>query len=217
MDFKMNFQTAKNFFCLEGIDGCGKSTQLKKIALDLENAGYEVLCIREPGGVEISEKIRQLLLDVKYKGIMCDKTELLLYNAARSQLIAEKIAPALAKGKVVLADRFAWSTLAYQGYSRGIDPQTILELSQIACGEYTPELTIVLDLSVEESRRRQAGEGRTPDRLESEAADFFERVRNGYQQMAKNFPACVSLIYAEDSVENVYTQIKQRIFEKLKR
>ena len=191
MDFKMNFQTAKNFFCLEGIDGCGKSTQLKKIALDLENAGYEVLCIREPGGVEISEKIRQLLLDVKYKGIMCDK--------------------------VVLADRFAWSTLAYQGYGRGIDPQTILELSQIACGEYTPELTIVLDLSVEESRRRQAGEGRTPDRLESEAADFFERVRNGYQQMAKNFPACVSLIYAEDSVENVYTQIKQRIFEKLKR
>ena len=208
-------QTANRFFCLEGIDGSGKSTQLKFLASDLQKRGFDVLCIREPGGSEISEKIRNLLLDVRYKGIMSDKTELLLYNAARSQVIAEKIAPALDAGKIVLADRFAWSTLAYQGYGRGIDPQTVLALSQIACGHYNPELTLVLDLSVEESRRRQTNDNRIPDRLESESANFFNRIRNGYRQMAQDFPECVSLIDAEQPADKVYSQIRQAIWKKL--
>lgn len=154
-------------------------------------------------------------MDVRYKGIMSDKTELLLYNAARSQVIAEKIAPALDAGKIVLADRFAWSTLAYQGYGRGIDPQTVLALSQIACGHYNPELTLVLDLSVEESRRRQTNDNRIPDRLESESANFFNRIRNGYRQMAQDFPECVSLIDAEQPADKVYSQIRQAIWKKL--
>ncbi len=208
-------ETAKRFFCLEGIDGCGKSTQLKLLAESLAQKGYDVVSIREPGGSEISERIRGLLLDVRYKGVMDSGTELLLYNAARSQVIAEKIAPALAAGKIVLADRFAWSTLAYQGYGRGIDRQTILELSRIACGKFMPELTIVLDLSVEESRARQDCDGRVPDRLESEATGFFERVRIGYAEIAKDFPECVTLVGADQSVDSVRQKIQSLVLERL--
>lgn len=208
-------ETAKRFFCLEGIDGCGKSTQLKLLAGFLAQKGFEVVSIREPGGSEISERIRGLLLDVRYKGIMDSGTELLLYNAARSQVIAEKIAPALAAGKVVLADRFAWSTLAYQGYGRGISRRTILELSRIACGKFMPELTIVLDLGVEESRARQACDGRVPDRLESEATSFFERVRLGYAEIAKDFSECVTLVDATRSVDCIQQKIQNLILERL--
>ncbi len=208
-------QTARRFFCLEGIDGCGKSTQLKLLAEFLAQKGYDVVSIREPGGSEISERIRGLLLDVRYKGIMDSGTELLLYNAARSQVIAEKIAPALASGKIVLADRFAWSTLAYQGYGREIDRRTILELSRIACGKFMPELTVVLDLSVEESRTRQICDGRVPDRLESEATSFFERVRVGYAEMAKDFPECVKLVDATHSVDSIQQEIRKLVLERL--
>lgn len=209
-------KTAKRFFSLEGIDGCGKTTQLVRLAEALEQKGFDVLRIREPGGSEISEKIRGLLLDIRYKGVMDAQTELLLYNAARSQVIAEKIAPALSKGKVVLADRFAWSTLAYQGYGRGIDPQTIVNLSEIACRGFMPELTIVLDLSVEESRKRQARDERTPDRLESEAASFFERIRNGYRQIASDFPECVTLLDAEKNIDEIQSQIQNLVLERLR-
>lgn len=208
-------QTARRFFCLEGIDGCGKSTQLKLLAEFLAQKGYEVLSIREPGGSEISERIRGMLLDVRYKGVMDSGTELLLYNAARSQVIAERIAPALAAGKVVLADRFAWSTLAYQGYGRGIDRRTILELSRIACGKFMPELTIVLDLGVEESRARQVSDGRVPDRLESEATSFFERVRNGYVEIAKDFPECVALVDADRDMDSIREKIRTLVLERL--
>ena len=207
-------QTAKRFFCLEGIDGCGKSTQLKRLAEFLTGKGYDVLTIREPGGSEISENIRNLLLDIRYKGVMDAKTELLLYNAARAQVITEKIAPALAQGKVVLADRFAWSTLAYQGYGRKIDPQMILELSKITCGNFNPDLTIVLDVSLEESRRRQAGENRVADRLESEAVSFFERVRNGYLKMANDFPDSVSLVDANGDLDTIQEQIRSLVLKK---
>lgn len=208
-------RTSRRFFCLEGIDGCGKSTQLKGLAEFLTQKGYDVLSIREPGGSEISERIRGLLLDVRYKGVMDFKTELLLYNAARSQVISEKIAPALEAGKVVLADRFAWSTLAYQGYGRGIDLRTVLDLSNIACGNFMPELTVVLDLSVEESRARQVCDGRVPDRLESEAACFFDRVRQGYRKMAEDFPDCVKLVDAARDVESVQREIRSLVLDKL--
>ncbi|MBP5247892.1 MAG: dTMP kinase [Fibrobacter sp.] len=208
-------KTAKKFFCLEGIDGCGKSTQLKRLAEFLIGKGFDVLTIREPGGSEISENIRKLLLDIRYKGVMDSRTELLLYNAARAQVIAEKIAPALEQGKIVLADRFAWSTLAYQGYGRQIDPQMVLELSKITCGNYNPDLTIVLDVSLEESRRRQAGDNRVADRLESEAVSFFERVRNGYLKIANEFSDCVSLVDANGDPDTIQDQIRQLILQKL--
>lgn len=208
-------QTAERFFCLEGIDGCGKSTQLKRLAEFLTGKGYDVLTIREPGGSEISESIRSLLLDIRYKGVMDSRTELLLYNAARAQVIAEKIAPALAAGKVVLADRFAWSTLAYQGYGREIDPQMVLNLSNITCGKFNPALTIVLDVSLEESRRRQARENRVADRLESEAVSFFERVRNGYLKIAEVFPDCVNVVDANGDMDKIQDQIRDLILKRL--
>lgn len=208
-------KTAKRFFCLEGIDGSGKSTHIEKLAAALTAEGYSVVKLREPGGAKISEQIRGILLDPAFKGVMGDKTELLLYNAARAQVIHEIIQPALDAGKVVIADRFAWSTYAYQGFARGLDADMVQRLTEITCGDCFPELTVVLDLSVEQSRARTANRGEAPDRLEQEKADFFERVRQGYLAAARDFPECVSAIDADRSFEEVsadlYKLIKSRL------
>lgn len=196
-------KTAKRFFSLEGIDGSGKSTQIDLLVAALESEGYQVVRLREPGGAKISERIRELLLDPGFKGIMADKTELLLYNAARAQVIEEIVRPALDAGKVVIADRFAWSTYAYQGYARGLGPELVQSLTEITCGDCFPELTVVLDISVERSRARTAKRGAAPDRLESEKAEFFERVREGYLAAARVYPDCVAAIDADRSPEEV--------------
>ena len=172
-------QTAKRFFSLEGIDGSGKSTQIDMLIAKLTAEGYSVVKLREPGGAKISERVREILLDPAFKGIMGDKTELLLYNAARAQVIHEIIRPALEAGKVVIADRFAWSTFAYQGYARGLGADLVQRLTEITCGDCFPELTVVLDLTVERSRARTAKRGEAPDRLEQEKADFFEGCARG--------------------------------------
>ncbi|WP_298769946.1 dTMP kinase [uncultured Fibrobacter sp.] len=208
-------KTAKRFFCLEGIDGSGKSTHIEKLASALEAEGYSVVKLREPGGAKISEQVRGILLDPAFKGIMGDKTELLLYNAARAQVIAEVIQPALDAGKVVIADRFAWSTFAYQGFARGLGTELVQRLTEITCDGCFPELTVVLDLSVECSRARTATRGEAPDRLEQEKADFFERVRNGYLAAARDYPDCVVAIDADRSPDEVsadlYKLIKSRL------
>jgi len=204
-------KTASRFFCLEGIDGSGKTTQMDLLEQSLRDMGYECVRVREPGGSRISEAIRALLLDPAYKGLMGDRAELLLYNAARAQVIEEVIQPALNAGKVVLADRFAWSTLAYQGFGRGLNTSMVENLSEITCGECFPELTIVLDMDVKEGRLRMASEGKQPDRLEAEKEDFFERVRKGYQQISKDFPECVSLVDASQSREAMHEIILQLI------
>lgn len=208
-------KTASRFFCLEGIDGSGKTTQMDLLEQSLRGMGYECVRVREPGGSRISEAIRALLLDPAYKGLMGDRAELLLYNAARAQVIEEVIQPALNAGKVVLADRFAWSTLAYQGFGRGLNTSMVKKLSEITCGECFPELTIVLDMDVKEGRLRMASEGKQPDRLEAEKEDFFERVRKGYQQISKEFPECVSLVNASQSREAMHEIILQLVKFKL--
>ncbi|OIP49057.1 MAG: dTMP kinase [Fibrobacteres bacterium CG2_30_45_31] len=208
-------KTASRFFCLEGIDGSGKTTQMDLLEQSLRGMGYECVRVREPGGSRISEAIRALLLDPAYKGLMGDRAELLLYNAARAQVIEEVIQPALNAGIVVLADRFAWSTLAYQGFGRGLNTSMVEKLSEITCGECFPELTIVLDMDVKEGRLRMASEGKQPDRLEAEKEDFFERVRKGYQQISKEFPECVSLVNASQSRESMHEIILQMIKSKL--
>jgi len=124
------------FICLEGIDGCGKSTQAVALGDFLEKEGFKVLRIREPGGTEISEAIRQVILNPGYKDKMNDIAELLLYSAARAQLIHEVVKPALRKGYVVLADRFAYSTLAYQGFGRGLDIEMVKNLLRMTCGVF---------------------------------------------------------------------------------
>lgn len=200
-------KTAKRFFSLEGIDGSGKSTQIDMLIASLEAEGYSVVKLREPGGAKISERIRELLLDPSFKGIMSDKTELLLYNAARAQVIAEIIQPALDAGKIVIADRFAWSTYAYQGYARGLGAELVQSLTEITCGSCFPELTVVLDISVEASRARTAKRGEAPDRLESEKTEFFERVRAGYLAAARDYSDCISAIDADRTPEEVYKDL----------
>jgi dTMP kinase len=194
------------FICLEGIDGCGKSTQVAALGNFLENEGFKVLRIREPGGTEISEAVRQIILNPEYKGKMSDIAELFLYNAARAQLIHEVIKPALRKGFVVLADRFAYSTLAYQGYGRGLDIEMIKNLLRMACGIFFPNKTFIFDLSVSLSRERcskDASKNNT-DRIEQEQDDFFERVRQGYLTIAKENPETCVLINAARSQEDIF-------------
>ena len=208
-------QTAKRFFSLEGIDGSGKSTQIDMLIAALTAEGYSVVKLREPGGAKISERVREILLDPAFKGIMGDKTELLLYNAARAQVIHEIIRPALDAGKIVIADRFAWSTFAYQGYARGLGADLVQRLTEITCSGCFPELTVVLDLTVERSRARTAKRGEAPDRLEQEKADFFERVRQGYLAAARDYPDCVAAIDADRSPEEVFGDLYKLIKSRL--
>ena len=196
----------KNFICLEGIDGCGKSTQIAALEKFFRDKGFEVLCVREPGGTEISETVRQILLNPAHKGKMNDITELLLYNAARSQLIHEVIKPALEKGIVVLADRFAYSTLAYQGYGRGLNIDIIKNLLRITCGDCFPNKTFILDIPVALSRERQKKDKARSgaDRIELEKNDFFERVCQGYRAIAKENPENCILLNAEKAPDEIF-------------
>ena len=208
-------KTAKRFFSLEGIDGSGKSTQIDMLVEALTAEGYQVIKLREPGGARISEKIRELLLDASFKGVMSDDTELLLYNAARAQVISEIIRPALCAGKVVIADRFAWSTFAYQGYARGLGADKVQRLTELTCADCFPELTVVLDLTVERSRARTANRGEAPDRLESEKAEFFEKVRQGYLAAARDYSQCVCAIDADRAPDEVFADLFKLLKEKL--
>jgi len=203
----------ENFICLEGIDGSGKSTQIAALEALFKGRGLEVLRVREPGGTEISEAVRQILLNPAHKGHMSYITELLLYNAARSQLIHEVIKPALERGVAVLADRFAYSTLAYQGYGRGLDISVIKTLQQISCGECFPSKTFILDIPVSLSRKRQLCDGTRSgqDRIEQEQDDFFARVIEGYRAIAhENLQSCF-LIDATASADNIFNIIKSNL------
>ena len=208
-------KTSKHFFSLEGIDGSGKTTQIDMLIDALTKEGYSVVKLREPGGAKISERVREILLDTNFKGIMSDKTELLLYNAARAQVIAEIIQPALDAGKIVIADRFAWSTFAYQGYARGLGADLVQRLTEITCDGCFPELTVVLDIDVQRGRARTAKRGEAPDRLESEKAEFFERVRKGYLAAARDYSDCVAAIDADRTPDAVFADLYKLVKARL--
>ncbi|MEE0876620.1 MAG: dTMP kinase [Fibrobacteraceae bacterium] len=209
------FCSTKHFFSLEGIDGSGKTTQLELLANALEAKGYKVVKFREPGGSIISEQIRSLLLDRTFKGKMDNTTELLLYNAARAQVISEVILPALQDGNIVLADRFAFSTLAYQGYGRNLSLKKVNELSAITCENCFPELTIILDIDAEQSKIRRNKRAGAPDRLEAEADSFFTKVQEGYKQIAKDYPDSVALFNALLPKEEIHEKILSAVLSKL--
>ena len=211
----MKFPSTRNFFCLEGIDGSGKTTQLELLANALEAKGYKVVKFREPGGSIISEQIRSLLLDRTFKGKMDNTTELLLYNAARAQVISEVILPALQDGNIVLADRFAFSTLAYQGYGRNLSLKKVNELSAITCENCFPELTIILDIDAKQSKIRRNKRAGTPDRLEAEADSFFTKVQEGYRQIAKDYPDSVALFNALLPKGEIHEKILSAVLSKL--
>lgn len=179
------------FISLEGIDGSGKTTV--QAGLLQHFSKYPSLAIREPGGTLISEKIREILLDEKNLEITA-RTEAFLYAAARSQLVEEIIRPALAQGKVVIADRYLDSTIAYQGYGRGLDLEFLTTLNRLCCGNLSPDLTLLLDIDPAASQGRKKKD--VPDRLEKEGIVFQRRVREGYLKIAREEPERIKLLDA---------------------
>lgn len=201
-----------SFITFEGIDGSGKTTQLSGIAEYLENQGKEVLKLREPGGTSIGEQIRNILLS-RGNMAMSVETELMLFAAARAQLVREVIEPALAEGKWVLCDRFMDSTTVYQGYGRQIDLQLIGQLNSIAVGRCKPDLTLLFDLSVEAAGSRLAARSDKSDRLDLESKAFAERTRKGYLELAAAEPSRFKVLDAERSSADIEKQIKSILRE----
>lgn len=199
------------FISLEGIDGAGKTSLKDHLVNYLKDV--KVICIREPGGTEISEKIRELLLDVKNAGIL-PKTEAMLYATARSQVVEEVVRPALEAGHIVIADRYIDSTIAYQGFARGLDISFLQELNHLCTAGLKPDITLLLDLDPEIAKARKA-EG-VPDRLELEGLLFQEQVRAGYLQMAKEEPQRIKVLDASLTEEEVASNAIRLIAEFLK-
>lgn len=193
------------FITVEGIDGCGKSTQATLIAAALEAAGHDVLRLREPGGVKISEQIRAILLDPA-NAEMGDVCELLLYEAARAQLVHQVIRPALAAGKTVVCDRFYDSTTAYQAFADGLDRNIVSQANELAVDGCRPDLTLVFDLPVEDALRRRSGR-EAEDRLELKGLEFQERVAAGFRAVAADEPDRVKLIDAGESIAEVFSGV----------
>lgn len=193
------------FITVEGIDGCGKSTQARLIAAALETAGHDVLRLREPGGVKISEQIRAILLDPA-NAEMGDVCELLLYEAARAQLVHQVIRPALAAGKTVICDRFYDSTTAYQAFADGLDRGMVSQANELAVDGCRPDLTLVFDLPVEDALRRRSGR-EAEDRLELKGLEFQERVAAGFRAVAADEPDRVKLIDAGGSIAEVFSSV----------
>ncbi len=199
---------------LEGPEGSGKSTQLRLLQEHLTQQGVRVLATREPGGTRIGEQVRAVLHDVG-NAAMRPETEVLLYSAARAQLVAEVIRPALAAGTVVLCDRYVESTLAYQGYGRGLDLATLRQITGFATGGLQSDLVVYLDLPVEVGleRKRLAHEQEQGEftRMDQQELAFYERVRAGYLAMAAQEPGRWCVLDAQQPVESLQAEIRQRV------
>jgi dTMP kinase len=213
------------FITFEGLDGCGKSTQMEKLAAALRANGLPVLVTREPGGTPTGEKIRQWLLDTGTSGL-APLAELALMFASRAQHIKEVIHPALAEGRILLCDRFTDSTEAYQGGGRKLSSPPVLALHHILCGDLQPELTILMDsdltLSVERARRRNKSRGprnggkHDENRFEQESRAFFERVRNAYLAIAARETQRVVSVDARGTPDETHRKILEIVRRKLK-
>lgn len=193
------------FITVEGTDGSGKSTQLKLLMDYLGTKDCDVVFTREPGGTEISEKIRDVILDINNKE-MTDMTEALLYAAARAQHVQQKIIPAINEGKVVICDRFVDSSIAYQGAARGLGTDNIMQINSFALNGIMPDLTLFFDLPPEKGILRKKNE-KELDRLESEKLDFHVNVYEGYKKLCSQYPDRIKVISADDTVENINRQV----------
>jgi dTMP kinase len=198
------------FFAFEGIDGCGKSTQVALLREKLAGRGFSVDVTREPGGTVISERIREILIDPKHSE-MTDECEILLYLAARAQHVRQRIAPALENGDIVLCDRFQLATFAYQGFGRGFPMDRLIELNLFAMGVNAPDATFIFDIPVEEAFRRMKKMNKLKDRLESAGDEFFHRIHNGYLDLGRMDPKRVFIIDAGRSIEEVQKEVIERI------
>ncbi|MGH7453663.1 MAG: dTMP kinase [bacterium] len=202
------------FITFEGIDFSGKTEQARRLAETLKSAGYDVELLREPGGVEIAEAIRNILLDAKHGG-MTDRAELLLYSAARAQITKEKIQPALAAGKIIVVDRFVDSTIAYQGYGRQLDLDFVRGVNLFATWATLPVITFLLDIPLAVAAARLRQSGKAADRLEREDPAFHQRVQQAYLQMAQSEPARFVVIDGTPSMEAISQQINETLRQRL--
>ena len=182
-------KSAGTLISFEGSEGSGKSTQITRLADRLQQAGREVVATREPGGTEIGEQIRNIIVHNSKGDEMCPETELLLFTAARAQVVREVIAPALKRGAIVLSDRFLDSSTVYQGIARNLAPGPVSEINRFAVGNVMPDLTIVIDVPTEVSLQRvRQRASDLPDRMERENINFYKKVREGYLLLAKEWP-----------------------------
>ena len=198
------------FITFEGGEGCGKSTQVQRLKAALETEGKEVLITREPGGTWLGEEIRRLLKD-QDEDPPCDRAEMLLFLAARAQLVKNVIRPALGRGVWVISDRFRDSTLAYQGYGRGLSLDFINDANDFACNQLKPDLTILLDVDLETSlkrmRAREAATHSQADRIERAGDEFHERLRKGFLEMAAKEPERFAVIDAGGTPDEVWNEV----------
>lgn len=194
------------FITLEGADGSGKTTQMGKIVQFFEQNKIDYIVTREPGGVDLGQKLRDILLN--YPGEVDSTCEMFLYLADRAQHMQIKIKKALAEGKVVLCDRHTDSTLAYQGYARGLDIEEIKTLNNIATRGKKPDLTLLFDVDTEIAMER-VGNRAEKDRLESEGAKFHKKVRQGYLEVAKTEPERIKIINANFDIDSVWAQVEE--------
>lgn len=202
------------FITLEGSEGTGKSTQAARLAAHLLQAGYPALLTREPGGTPIGEQIRAVISDLKNTD-MQKRTEILLFQASRAQLVEQVIRPHLAQGGLVVCDRYADSTLAYQGYGYQLfNLETLRPLIQFATGGLTPDLTLLLDLEVEEGLRRRAKGGEW-NRLDAYELGFYQRVRQGYLEMARSEPQRWVVVDATPGLDKVERALRKIVLERL--
>lgn len=191
----------------EGTEGGGKSTQIKRATSYLKRAGYKVVHLREPGGTTISEAIREVILNTKHKK-MIKETELLLYLAARAQIVAEKILPAIRAGKIVICDRYEDSTIAYQGFGRGLSKKKMLEVSRaFVRGSLTPKLTFLLDIDPKKGMKR----GGRHDRMEKESFAFHRKVRQGFLTLAKENKKRFLVLDATKEIDEIALAIQKRL------
>ncbi len=202
------------FITFEGPEGSGKSTQIRLLAEFLRARGLSVEVVREPGGTPIGDQVRHVLHDTANTA-MSPEAEVLLYSASRAQLVSQRIRPSLAAGRIVLCDRYADSTMAYQGYGRGLDLGMLAALTEIATGGLKPDLTLLLDLDVSAGLSRRRVRGEEMNRLDLEAVAFHERVREGYRLLANADPERWVRIQADRPVDVVAADIREAVLARL--
>ncbi len=202
------------FITFEGPDGSGKSTQLKMLAAALREEGIDIVTTREPGGTEIGDQIRAVIMNMKNKA-MDPRTELLLFNASRAQLVEELIRPSLAAGKVILCDRYADSTMAYQGYGHGLDKDELRRLLNFATGGLKPDLTLLFDISAEAGLKRRLSNHDEWNRMDDYALQFHERVRGGFLELAAADPERWVVIDADRDPGVIHAEVLDIVKRKL--
>jgi len=204
------------FITFEGGEGCGKSTLLEQLVTRLRDNGHKVILAREPGGTDVGEQIRHILQYSKHSASMKPETELLLFCASRAQLVREVIRPAIDRGEIVICDRFLDSTTVYQGVGRKLEPQQVAQINAFAIDDCLPDLTLIIDLDPRIGLERVRGR-ELFDRMENQAIDFYDRVRQGYLELAKREPGRVKVVDGSQSIETVGQKVWQLVGDVLRK